>query len=566
MPRLLDVFLWLDGSVARYWTVAWSLFVLWFVSALVPYEARQRWRRWNHPAVFAGLMLLILVAFRWPGIGQNFELVNPDESQLLAGALTLLHHGHYWGVVDCGSAGPLDMIPLVLPRLLGLPLDYTTARSVGLLLLWGSCVFAWLTVRPIAGDRLARLVIMPMACCLAFTHYSDFVQYSSEQAPIFFSALAVWLALGAFSATGTVISRVRLALAGGVLSLLPLAKLQTAPFTVLVGACALVWIFQQAGSPWRSRFADAGCLAGGAVFSLGLMGLAVARGGGFADFYQTYWLPNLNYAQARDYPWAEFGDRLVSLVRLVWGFDYFIVPALVLVAIGLAGWPRLPRPARRPVVFGALLFLAGFFVVAAPGRAFQHYLQFLIHPTSLFIGLLFAGLAGGTSATLGRSLWLAIVLLLGVGPQVYYRSHDGNPFHGHLREARANAVGAVARHILLYARPGDTMTVWAWMPTFHVQTQLPQGTRDAHAERQISANLLQAYFRQRYFSELEKNRPAIFVDAVGEKNFGYHNRGVNTHESIPWLGEFIGTNYVFAADIETSRVYVRKDRWRELHP
>jgi hypothetical protein len=203
--------------------------------------------------------------------------------------------------------------------------------------------------------------------------------------------------------------------------------------------------------------------------------------------------------------------------------------------------------------------------VAAPGRDFQHYLQFLIVSTSLFIGLLYAGLAGGTAPAPGRRAWLLLVLLLGVGPQVYFRSRDWYPYQGHLREARDNAVGSVARQILLYAQPGDALAVWAWMPTFNVQTQLAQGTRDAHSERQISNNPLRSYFRQRYFADLARNRPAFFVDAVGEKNFGYHNRLADAHEQLPWLRDFIADNYVLSAEIETSRIYIRKDRWAATH-
>ncbi|MDB6113346.1 MAG: hypothetical protein JWQ62_291 [Lacunisphaera sp.] len=561
---MLDLFLWLDGSATRYWTVAWISFGLWFLGSVCPHDATHRWRRWNPPVVHAGLTLLMLLAFRWPGLGRNSQLDNPDESQLLAGALTVAHYGQYWGMVDCATAGPMDVLPLLLPKLVDLPVDYTTGRCVGLLLLWGATVFAWLAVRQVAGDQPGRLLLMPMACCLGFSHSPDFVQYSTEQAPIFYSALAIWLAIGAFSTAP--LGRVRLALAGGVLALLPFAKLQAIPFTVCVGFCALVGILRRDGSPLRARLAAVGWLIGGGVLALGLMAVSVVRGAGLAEFYQSFWQSNLNYAQTRAYPWREFGSRLGALSHLVSGFDFYLVPALALVALGVAAWRGLSPAARQPALFGACLFLTGFVVVVAPGREFQHYLQFLILPTALFIGLLYGGLIAGAGRAWVRHSWLAIVLLAGVVPQVYYRTHDGNPYQGYLRDAREQAVGAVARHILRFVRPGDTMTVWAWMPTFHVQTQLPQGTRDAHAERQMSPNPLQSYFRHRYFTELETNRPAIFVDATGEENFGYHNREADGHERIPWLAEFVRHNYVLSADLETSRIYVRQDRWLALQP
>lgn len=565
MPGPLDLFLWLDASAARYWTCAWIAFACWLLAAVLPYRRDEGWRRWNPPVVFVTLMLLMLAAFRWPAIGQNYELENPDESQMVAGAITVLHTGSYWDVVDAGSAGPLNLLPLVLPRLVGLPVDYTGARSIGLLMFWGTCVFAWLTLRHAAGDALARWLVVPLACSLGFiTHYPDFVQYTSEQAPLCYIALATWLVFTSFPVAGGAPRRGRLAAAGCLLGLLPLSKLQVAPVSVALGLWALAVIATRGAAPWRARLADAGCLVGGGFLGLAVGLGSIAASGHAADVYQTFWLRNLKYAQARDYPWIEAGRVLTRLSHLVFGFDYYFYSSLLLIFGGSCGWRWLSASARRHAVFGGLLFVTGLVVVLAPGRAFQHYLQLLVLPTSLCNGLLYAGLAEPVGFR--RRVALGTVLVVGLGPQLWYRTHDWNPFVGHLAEGRARAVGAVARQILDYARPGDSMVVWGWMPTFHVQTQLPQGGHDAHAERQISPNPQRDYFRQRYFDDLERSRPAIFVDAVGEKNFGYHSRDADGHEHLPWLNDFIAANYRFVAEVETSRVYVRKDRWAEHQP
>jgi len=71
---------------------------------------------------------------------------------------------------------------------------------------------------------------LPLTCGVAFTHFWDFVQYSSEQAPIFFIALALWLLCTAFdSVARAIVSPYRLAAAGFVLGLLPFSKLQVVP-------------------------------------------------------------------------------------------------------------------------------------------------------------------------------------------------------------------------------------------------------------------------------------------------------------------------------------------------
>jgi len=91
------------------------------------------------PAVaFSGTLLLLIFGFRWPGIAQNEELQNPDESQLIASALTMADTGRYWGRIDGRddrAAGPL---PLAVPKLLGFRVDYVCAHAVQAFLLWGA--------------------------------------------------------------------------------------------------------------------------------------------------------------------------------------------------------------------------------------------------------------------------------------------------------------------------------------------------------------------------------------------------------------------------------------------
>src|ERR1039457_7072504 len=88
----------------------------------------RRW--WRSPAIFAGLSLLSILAFRWPVLCDNRELVDPDESQMMSAAMTLDRDPLYWKSVDGQTRGPMDDWPLLaLLRLTG-RVDYTGARLV----------------------------------------------------------------------------------------------------------------------------------------------------------------------------------------------------------------------------------------------------------------------------------------------------------------------------------------------------------------------------------------------------------------------------------------------------
>ena len=79
--------------------------------------------RAKHRAVVSALLVFaVLLAWRWPFLLSADEY-NPDESQLIAGALTLPLDPVPWRGVDGFTSGPLNFYPLLIPHLVGLPLD-----------------------------------------------------------------------------------------------------------------------------------------------------------------------------------------------------------------------------------------------------------------------------------------------------------------------------------------------------------------------------------------------------------------------------------------------------------
>src|SRR5258708_5353232 len=155
LSRLLT---WLDASDAHYWWVAWIFFSLTAVVAVIGFFSSRDRAWWLHPAVWGGLLLLPLLGFRWPSLIENKQLSDPDESQLMAAALTLRHDPLFWRSVDGTTHGPLAALPLVAPLLAGRPLDFTTARTMSVLLVWCAVVSAWLVFRHLFGARMAGVL------------------------------------------------------------------------------------------------------------------------------------------------------------------------------------------------------------------------------------------------------------------------------------------------------------------------------------------------------------------------------------------------------------------------
>jgi hypothetical protein len=130
----------------------------------------------------------------------------------------------------------------------------------------------------------------------------------------------------------------------------------------------------------------------------------------------------------------------------------------------------------------------------------------------------------------------------------------------------------VIKHIGEAARPGDTMSVWGWMPSYYVDTGIAPATRDAIGHYVVSDGPYQQYFRQRHLADLERSRPAFFVDAVSDGTLLWPGwRLANAHEGFPELDAYIKDNYdlwwsIHVIDGNTPvRIYLLKSRMAELH-
>ncbi len=141
--------------------------------------------------VFFALGGILLVGMRLPAVIFNQE-INPDESQMIAHAITLKHYPVYWESVDGTTIGPVNNYLLLLPAFFGLGFDYTAIRLLGLVWIIGSLFFFYHSVKNFFGTLTALLSLLPPLFFLTFTQDPDFIHYSSEQLPVFLLNVALW--------------------------------------------------------------------------------------------------------------------------------------------------------------------------------------------------------------------------------------------------------------------------------------------------------------------------------------------------------------------------------------
>lgn len=546
LPRVFD---WLDYHPSAYWVIAAAgtlALSAWIVAGIRAARAGPppAWRE----RVFGLLLFLFLLAWRWPFLFCASEY-NPDESQFIAGAMTLVHDPVFWRAVDGHTAGPLDFYALLPLHALGVPLDYFNIRLTGLLLTWLTLFLAQRLFRTFAPPLAARLAILPAAVFFATATDPDFVHYASELVPMMLLALAVYWQSGRPGASAFV--------AG----CLPWAKLQAVPLAVaLIG-----W---QSWHTWResrrqgdSALRPVGRVLGAALAPTLLTLAALAVFGQLEHFFRRYLLQNLAYVgEGQPLPAV-----LRELLRRAQDDGQFVLwavsAALLLFAAGLGYVLRRQRPATL-FWLGIILLVTAVICIIVPARTTLHYALLLFLPALLCLG---AALGDFWPHTALRRGFIGLILVCTLVPLGLRLRQPVPVLFGRMAEhwqRPHTALGAVLRHWHL---PGARLAVWGWNSSVYVESGLPQATRDTVSMWCIEDTPQRDYYRATYLADIMQHRPELFVDAVGRNATAYRQRSTQGHEIFPALAAYVRQHYRLVTDLEGPRVYVRTD-FLERHP
>jgi hypothetical protein len=561
------------------------LIVLGLASGIVPdYTAKMSAK--SH----FGLLVLMIIFLRIPSIGFNEEL-NPDESQMMAQAITLRQKPIFWASVDGTTSGPLNSYALLLPAVLGLPLDYTAARITALVLILVAFYFFYRSLQLISTPIVTRLSALAVAVFFGWTTWSDFLHYSSELAALPLLTACFYIACRWMS--GAKRSPIDLYLMGFMAGLVPFCKLQALP--VIVGPLMVLGFFLLRSQ--RPNYRALFTLMGGGVSSIGIILMLCAHYGVLDDFYTYYLLANLiGYEELNQYSTMlphTLWERFIALpTYLVHHLDILALFALI-VPLSLLRFLKVNPFVNKTgdyqwiAVMAAVTLGLSLLAVFKPETQFSHYLLFAVFPLGWMFSVCLSPLlkengspenrwpTGVFMATIFFFIFLRFTLYgyfstysvalvtyppmsnndVGSGASVAFRI---NPYLAVFPRYVRLQQSAVAEWIQQATKPTDCIAVWGWNCRLYVESQRRQGTAETHSQRSIMKNSFQAMYLEKYIRNLQENQPALFLDAVGPNNLMFTLKS-QRHESYQALNRMVARDYSFVKEIDSIRIYRRKD-------
>jgi hypothetical protein len=603
---------------------AWCLFALLIAPALGLLNFAREHRTLNLPDRVAkilcsrGLLFAALAATfvlcRYPTL-IDYQL-NPDEGEFLSAAHKLFYDGNYFHSVDCGSSGPLNIYPLMLPAILGISPDYASSRILVLLIALAAIYLFHRTIRLLAPDSVARIAILPLACALAVFENQNLVHYSSEQIPVLLISLALYIAVRVLR--NPLAHPIPLFLLGFLTSAAFFAKMQSVPIVGSIGAVAVLYTYAS-GNARKRRQPPLLFLAG--ALPLQLLNAAVCLASGvWTNFWIGYIVSNQRYADmgsnfvtelpglvayfvkipevgyflftflgiGASYAVQRFsadraGGRTVLLrmaiasalvigalmATLLHADAATISTWLVLIAVFVASMSFVfyekgsfgNDPVRWFGLLSIVSIAAAVFSVYRPHRPFPHYLFFLFLPVAAAMAwMLIRRTRPGSAGDRPHSASFAFPLLFAALALTHATFLWGSLNPHRFRTTTATIRQPEGDFIRSLTSANGRIFVWGWTADPYLGSGHVTATRDLNLFYQFLApEEITSYYRARLLNDLSHHPPELIVDAIGHDSWFFDDNAAYGLAQVPEIASFVSHFYRHVADAYGERFFLRLD-------
>lgn len=500
-------------------------------------------------AALIAAMLTMLCVFRFPYLREREYDI--DTSTWLSAVIAINHYpDKLWTLLNYTDARPLTVFPLVAGSWAGMPVSYSSAEIIGLLLWMGTTWLLYLICKLFAGRNTSLIITWSLTAFLA-TICHIFAAYNSEHVSILMVTAGVALFFlyvyrrwdNARVAAGT----------GVLLGSLVYAKFQNAPMGLLTGVFLLAVMAGR--RDWRNMFAlFAGCLLPTVWVNIyyGMLGkLDVFWNNYFWNYYYysfTTQFSSMPMAE-RFSPW-----RVVPFLFYATSSGIYLLVltamAVVLPVLAFEKWKTEVKGQWILFLFSFMLLILSVYAVLQSGNNFEHYKLFLIVPLLIFNGLMIS-----VSRPVVQKLAVAFLLLgsvLQTAVNLKYLDQDVG------YDPWVDVDRKIVSHIVRHTSPEDRIVVWGWRDGLHVSAQRAMGYRDVHTFHFSMNSPLISAWTDDFLEDMEENKPKIFVEAM-IRDYSERGHQFLPHDKVPVVREYVREHYRFVAELAGVRIFHRKE-------
>ena len=497
----------------------------------------------------------------------GYELLNIDESQMIANAIRLQLNGFNIFEFDGTSSGFLNSLILTWPSLLGLDITFLSTRFTALILISLTLYFCFLYLRFEVNKLISFLIILPALLLFSLTNDPDYQHYSSELLSTLFIIITLY-GFRSYIETNKIYS---LLIGLFLLGLIIFSKTQIIPTAIIL--CFLISLYFL----WRKNyfmifknllifFAPIAII----IFSYFLAGY-------LKDYYINYF--EFSKAVVSKYSLGEninpknvitenvsTKSKIFDHLLLNSVFHYFYLKIILTFYLFLLmlSFKKTKKIFNYSFFLIVICIISVLMSIVITGAIYRHYFIPLVPLTTLFVGSIFTMVAN----ILGRSFIFKIPIyfffiifvtsFLFENKKFYAQRYEKNQFN--FQKINLNSPKVLD---YLGVQKGN-IYIWGWAPQWYVLSYLFPSDRATISQKNIENYSNKEYFNSRLIKDLEDNKPNIIIDFVKPKSFLYTNPELGIKNSP--LKNLIKKEYVKLENYnpECPDIYLKNKDFEEL--
>jgi hypothetical protein len=544
-----------DDSPVSYWALGILLFFLAALFSVISSLKNQHLNiNWMiRFAIF--LQILLVLYFRLPAIVFN-ESLNLDENVFIVGAMTLAKSPFYWESVDGCTSGPFNFyIITAFCEIFKQPYDYISARIVGILLLMGSCLFSFFALRILFSADTALLSLFPATSYLGLTRHWDFVNYSSEQLPIFLISIMLYYFAKIYSSKKS-IDKMNVFVFGFIAGGIIFTKLQAIPIAFCLTISGYWLIYEKRKNDFLTNIVI--FTISGSISTLFL--LLIGYYYRFLDKIWIFYLKN-NLSYGRE------SRSIIHSIFISFSDSFNIFIRIIILLSGLLLFYFIFLKKRiKPNTLSVMLILfttSSIISVYKTGFVFHHYLLFLIFPSVFLFAFLLDEISSLSEwfLKIGISAMTTFYLLLQTNTVAF-----SNHFISANKPQRPLSISKTGQQILKYSHPYESLVIWGGGEhgRLYLETKRTQGIRWSNSHWGMYSDALQKNFQKEFIAELKATPFPVIIDAHPTKNT-FMTRDKLGYETNKELKEHIDSKYQLIGEFDEQRVFVHKERLEQMN-
>lgn len=477
--------------------------------------------------MFFIITFLILILGRANSSLLGFEILNPDETQMIANAIGIASRDYNIVYFDGNSSGVFNSLILVWPKIFGLDITFLTTRISAIILLSLIIFLTFRILKQNMNNSVSYLLILPLIIFFSFTKDPDFLHYSSELLSTFIIILSYWLFIK-FEENNS--KNFFYFLIPVILSFIFFSKIQFAPVALTIFSFMLIVSFT------KDRLSLNFFVLIFSFFLTPIILLSIYySNNSLNDFFINY------FQYPRDYITIMNENNVSSLsgnkedflktskniyfnhLILNSALHYFYIFFLLFLIIFFIFLKRktIKGLIGKNLILNLLVIFSLLFSILIPGRNFRHYLISIMPFVPIFFSLLINFIL--TKKFIKKNhlnsflIFLTLVFSFSLffeDKKFYSKKFDQTLF-------KLDNINFKNPKLFQYLKINEkeNIYIWGWMPKWYIIGGYPPASRSTISEKLIEENNYKKYYRKRLIKDLYYSSPSLIIDFVRPKSF-----------------------------------------------